>query len=171
MSMPALRFLAEAIEHSSDGPGGLIAQKIGQKKTMGSAMAQRLSSLNFFGCRLSAGLNTFPNFLESCSADKFTRMIPSVPIDIGSEGCLEVLDDLKIVAHSVSHLLSIFVAGKDVGSACRPEAQHFFGLQQARAEIPLCSIWKDRRYHPVGLFPGELPRCPDICPGRCAAEQ
>lgn len=86
MSMPALRFLAEAIEHSSDGPGGLIAQKIGQKKTMGSAMAQRLSSLNFFGCRLSAGLNTFPNFLESCSADKFTRMIPSVLIDIGSEG-------------------------------------------------------------------------------------
>jgi hypothetical protein len=25
MSMPALRFLAEAIEHSSDGSGGLIA--------------------------------------------------------------------------------------------------------------------------------------------------
>jgi len=124
-----------------------------------------------FRCQLSAGLDILPNFLESCSVDEFARVIQSASIDIGSEGCLGALDDLKIVAHSVFYPLSTFVDGKDVGSACRPEAQHFFGLQQACAEISLCSIWKDRRYHPVRVFPGELPRCPDICPGRRAAEQ
>ena len=129
-------------------------------------LGDNVSHVNFEFCA-----SPEPTFYESCSVDEFTLVIPSVPVDIGSEGCLGVLDDLKIVSHSVFYLLSTFVAGKDVGSACRPEARHFFGLQQACAEISLCSIWKDRRYHPVGLFPGELPRCPDICPGGRTAEQ
>jgi hypothetical protein len=80
-------------------------------------LGDNVSPVNFEICA-----SPEPTFYESCSLDEFTRVIPSVPVDIGSEGCLGVLDDLKIVAHSVFNLLSTFVAGKDVGSSCRPEA-------------------------------------------------